>query len=160
MRVGARGVVLREGKVLLVAYDDPHVGFHYNIPGGGVEQGESAREAVQRELWEEARASVTVGELLLVGEFEPFRVGRGAKTVHSLNLFFACALNPGSEPTMPDTPDSYQIALEWAPISQLPRMPILPRVSEAVAATWANHLSGGAGAVTVQSTDHYILFAG
>jgi ADP-ribose pyrophosphatase YjhB (NUDIX family) len=43
-----------DGRVLLFRYDDPPpMGVHWATPGGGIEPGESPREAAARELREE-----------------------------------------------------------------------------------------------------------
>jgi 8-oxo-dGTP pyrophosphatase MutT (NUDIX family) len=51
-----------EGTMLLVG--DAPGGHAYRLPGGGVEEGESAEEALVRELQEEAAATVEKMELL------------------------------------------------------------------------------------------------
>lgn len=73
-RLGA-GAIFRDprGRVLLVdcVYKDP-----WEIPGGGVEAGESPREACRRELEEELGWSGELGRLLVV-DWLPDLGGRG-----------------------------------------------------------------------------------
>ncbi len=65
-REGARVILLdRDGRVLLIQGGDPsapEVGLWWFTPGGGLDEGESHREAAVRELWEETGFEVT-GEL-------------------------------------------------------------------------------------------------
>jgi 8-oxo-dGTP pyrophosphatase MutT (NUDIX family) len=66
MTLGVRGVVLdSDGRVFLVKHSYVS-GWH--LPGGGVEVGESFREALTRELMEEGRIELA-GEPLLHGVF-------------------------------------------------------------------------------------------
>ena len=63
-------VILREGKVFATqrgygAYKDG-----WEFPGGKVEPGESAREALVREIREELAADITAGELLTTVEYD------------------------------------------------------------------------------------------
>ena len=63
-------VILREGKVFATqrgygAYKDG-----WEFPGGKVEPGESAREALVREISEELAADITAGELLTTVEYD------------------------------------------------------------------------------------------
>ncbi|MCA1712355.1 MAG: NUDIX domain-containing protein [Actinobacteria bacterium] len=55
-----------DGWVLLLRYDDPPpMGVHWSTPGGGLEPGESPREAAVRELREETGwTDVAVGDEL------------------------------------------------------------------------------------------------
>src|SRR3954452_10066666 len=66
MTLGVRGVVLdRETRVFLVKHSYVS-GWH--LPGGGVETGETFREALERELMEEGRIAL-LGEPCLHGVF-------------------------------------------------------------------------------------------
>ena len=71
-RIGVSAVIVRDDAILLVAFDD-QLGYHFNLPGGGVELGESLHEALHREVREETNAAVEIGRLLLVGEYMPMQ---------------------------------------------------------------------------------------
>ena len=74
IRVGVKAAIVRDSAMLLVDIKDDS-GRHYNLPGGGVELGESLREALRREVLEETGAEVQVGRLLMLREYEPARAG-------------------------------------------------------------------------------------
>lgn len=119
IRVSASAVIVRDGRILLVKFDD-RSGPHYNLPGGGADPGESAEECCAREVLEETNAQVTVGRLLLVREYEPRRCGNRFGKRHKLNLIYECALLPGSEPSLPRFPDAHQVGVEWLALEKLP----------------------------------------
>ena len=55
----ARAIVIKDNKILLIRvdYKDGHV--HYLLPGGGVDAGETIKQAIIRETLEEYNANVT-----------------------------------------------------------------------------------------------------
>ena len=60
----ARGIVVHEGKILLMERwrDDLH---YFSIPGGGIEAGEAPEQTVVREILEEMTIQVSVERLVL-----------------------------------------------------------------------------------------------
>ena len=67
IRVSVKAVIVRNEQILLIGYDlEDGCGFHYNLPGGGVEIGEGLHEALRREVREEASADIEVGPLTLI----------------------------------------------------------------------------------------------
>ena len=60
-RIGVFGVIIEEGKVLLGLRRDID---WWNLPGGGMELGETVDEALQREVLEETGLQVRVGRLV------------------------------------------------------------------------------------------------
>ena len=80
-----RGVFLREGK-LLVARATPDLVF---LPGGHLEEGETASACLTRECLEEFGARVSVGALLGVIES---RYRDGEQVVHQLDLLLSATL--------------------------------------------------------------------
>ncbi len=101
-------------------------GIHYNLPGGGVDVGESIVNALIRECIEEANAQVSVGRLLLVWEYVPElhynKYGPQQKVGH----IFECKLVNGSIPSIPNNPDKNQTNVKWIPLSEIKSSP-LPR---------------------------------
>ncbi len=47
IRVGAAGIIIQNGNVLLVKFDDEN-GPHYNYPVGGHQEGETLRQTAAR----------------------------------------------------------------------------------------------------------------
>jgi 8-oxo-dGTP diphosphatase len=132
MRVGVNAAIIKDGSILLIAFDDDS-GFHYNLPGGGIQAGESVHEALKREALEEACAEIEIGPLLLVTEYEPVRHADRYGPLHKLGLIFACQLKDGCRPRLPAEPDANQVGVHWIGLDQLPDMPLLPRVSRQLA---------------------------
>ncbi|WP_026405127.1 NUDIX hydrolase [Actinomadura rifamycini] len=63
-RLGAYGVCIEDGRVLLVRYVPPKGATVWTLPGGGVEHAEDPFDAVVREVAEETGYSVVVERLL------------------------------------------------------------------------------------------------
>jgi 8-oxo-dGTP pyrophosphatase MutT (NUDIX family) len=128
IRVGARALIIQDGGVLLIEFDD-ETGLHYNLPGGGLEPGESLVEALQREVREEASVEVIPGPLLWVLEYEPGRNRNWAGPQHVLSLIFRAELAPGSDPRLPAAPDPHQTAVRWVSLEELPKVELLPHIT-------------------------------
>jgi 8-oxo-dGTP diphosphatase len=59
--MGVSGLIIRDGKVLLVRRGkEPFLGY-WSLPGGSIEPGETPEEAVKREVLEETGLHVAVG---------------------------------------------------------------------------------------------------
>jgi ADP-ribose pyrophosphatase YjhB (NUDIX family) len=74
-KITVRGIVLHEGKLLcakLKPYKDrlqKQSNHYWCIPGGGLEEGETLAEGVEREMIEETGIQPVVGNLLYVQQF-------------------------------------------------------------------------------------------
>ncbi len=62
------GVVVEDGKILLVRRTHKPAKNCWSIPGGRVEQGETLKDAVKREMLEECGVDVEVGNVICVAE--------------------------------------------------------------------------------------------
>jgi len=140
IRVGAAGIIVQDGKILLVKFDGQR-GVHYQFPGGGHTEGETLRQTAAREVKEETDADVEVGRLLVTGEAAPFTIDYTYGSTHFLKLFFECTLKPGSVPRLPDEPDPDEIAVEWIPIAELENLIVIPDISQELIDALANNNS-------------------
>jgi len=131
IRVGAAGIIIQDGKILLVKFDDEN-GPVYNYPGGGHHEGETLRQTAAREVKEETDADVEVGRLLFTAESAPFEVDYAYGSTHCLKMFFECNLKAGSIPRLPDKPVPNEVSVEWIPLGDLAKYPVIPDISEAL----------------------------
>jgi 8-oxo-dGTP pyrophosphatase MutT (NUDIX family) len=144
IRTSVSAVIVRDRQILLSAFDDS-TGLHYNYPGGGIEPGESASDAVRREVLEETGAIVTqVGRLLLAWEYVPARDGERYGPVPKLGLMFECAIADFDEPLTPTQPDEHQTGVRWAPLDELPTLPVLPNIARPLLNVLQAHHAGAA----------------
>jgi len=102
LRIRVCGICIENGQLLLVKHDHlGRTGTLWAPPGGGMEYGESAEEALKREFKEETNLSVEIINFLFVHEYlDP--------PLHGIELFFqvkieAGTLSLGQDPEMPTT---------------------------------------------------------
>ena len=110
---GAAGVCINEkNEVLLVLQGPPEEEEKWAVPAGGVEQGESLRECIEREFFEETGLNVKVtGELKVrSGEYENAAV---SFDVHYFEVEVA-----GGEITLQEG-DEWISEVAWKPIGEL-----------------------------------------
>lgn len=97
LRVRVCGLMIEEGKLLLVELKSPLTNsWIWMPPGGGVEFGETLEEALTREFLEETGISISVGERIHINEIvEP--------PIHAIEFYFLVSrvggeLNLGKDP--------------------------------------------------------------
>ncbi|MCY7289102.1 MAG: NUDIX domain-containing protein [Cryobacterium sp.] len=138
-RPRAVAVVEREGRVLVMKR---HLdGRDYAVlPGGGIENGESAEDAALRELREECTLDGQVGELLLVGDHG----GRRASYFWISGVEGEPVLG-GEEAETQDESNRYQPV--WATPGDLALLGLLPEEITDHVVRWLR-LAGARGAET------------
>ena len=130
IRLRAGALIIQNGAVLLVEYqNDNGSGVHYNLPGGGVEPGETLAEAVIREVREETSADVEVGPVAFVYEYQPAKTNYLYGDVHSVAITFACTIKDGGVPAMPAHPDPQQTHVKWIPVPELESIQLYPEIT-------------------------------
>ncbi|MCA0756201.1 NUDIX domain-containing protein [Paenibacillus sp. N4] len=132
VRIRCTGLIIQNDCVLLVEYSEN--GIHYNLPGGGLEPGETIKEGVVREVFEETTAEVTVGPLALIYEMAPHKQSGEYSNhdPHSLSLIFECKLKENSIPQLPSKPDPHQSAVKWIPLQELDSIVLFPNIKKEI----------------------------
>jgi 8-oxo-dGTP diphosphatase len=102
--IGVGGVVISEGRALLVRRGRPPLLDQWSIPGGALEIGETLIEGVRRELLEETGIEVNVGEVIEV--FERIDMDAGGKAKHHyVVLDYLCEYKHGEARAGSDVTD-------------------------------------------------------
>lgn len=112
-KIAVSAFIVRNNQLLILkrADDEAFLPGVWEVPGGGVDEGESIEEGVIRETVEEAGIHVTPQKLF--GFFE-YVDGYNQKTV---NLNFICEMNDGSEDADTDSGEMERAA--WATLAEL-----------------------------------------
>ncbi|MED4072251.1 NUDIX domain-containing protein [Priestia endophytica] len=133
IRVRGSALIIKNEAVLLVEFHDEN-GLHYNLPGGGVEQGESLLQTVKREAREEASVDIEIGEIAFLYEYAPHLNNDKYGSVHSLTTIFDCSLREGETPEMPEERDQNQTGVKWVPLDELHTIVLYPNLREEISA--------------------------
>ncbi|MFG0285590.1 MAG: NUDIX hydrolase [Phycisphaerales bacterium JB039] len=134
----ARGLLLRGGDVLLCRNIEQG---HLFLPGGHIEFGEPAADALAREFAEESDLAVRVGPLLLVteGSFE-----QKGKRHHEINLVFHVEPTAGPAPEHVASREP-QITFDWTPLAAVQERDVRPQAIQAWLAAGGRGDPAGAG---------------
>lgn len=117
IRVRACGICINDGKVLMIKHQAilGKLPF-WAPPGGGVDVGETALEALKREFLEETGLQIEVRELLLMNEFVNL-------PLHGIELFFRVQIQ-GGELALGNDPEHGSgeqliLAAEWLSLDEI-----------------------------------------
>jgi 8-oxo-dGTP pyrophosphatase MutT (NUDIX family) len=117
-------VAIRDGRVLVHRFE---YDTFYCLPGGRVEMGEPAEEALYREMREELGCDVTITRLLWV--VDNHFVHRG-HVYHELGLYFAVTLPDGpqscGDPWIGEELNGTKMHFHWQPVEQLGELEFNP----------------------------------
>jgi len=111
--VGVGGIVISDGRALLVRRGAPPLQGEWSIPGGALEVGETLTEGVRRELLEETGIQVRVLDLIDV--FERINLDPSGKArYHYVVLDYLCEALSGEACAGSDVTD-----VAWASADEL-----------------------------------------
>jgi len=124
--VGVGGVVIADGRALLIRRGNPPLEGEWSIPGGTLEVGEMLLDAVRRELAEETGIEVRVGDLIEVFE-RIFPDGEGQPKYHFVILDYLCEAVRGTARAGSDVTD-----VAWAAESELQKYLLTPTATRVI----------------------------
>ena len=120
-RLAVYALVRRDDRVLLTRISP--IGAYpgaWTLPGGGLDHGESPRDAVARELREECGVDIEVGDLLDVHDthFEGTAPSGRFEDFHGVHLVFRGRVPDDAEPQVVET-DGTTDAVAWVPVADI-----------------------------------------
>ncbi|UYM03736.1 NUDIX domain-containing protein [Solicola gregarius] len=133
-RVAAYARVIRDGAVLLTRISRRgHPAGAWTLPGGGVDHGESPRDALVREVYEETGLRAEVGALLDVHDthFTGMAPTGTLEDYHGIHLVFAATV-PDDEPLRVTETDGTTDAVRWVRLADVADQPVLEVVGFAL----------------------------
>lgn len=128
IRNSIKAIIIKNGKILTIKCID-RLGIFYLLPGGGQKPGETMEDALKRECLEELGIEVVVKELKLIREYigKNHEFKEEDKDVHQIEFMFLCSLKNNRKPRLGKTPDSFQIDVEWLPLSEIGKYRLYPK---------------------------------
>lgn len=121
----ARAVIMQGGRVLLCKRKDRD---YYFLPGGHVEWGESAEQAIARELKEEL--NISFKKFSLIGVVENF-FGDCGRKYHEINLVFFASCGTSSQNSLED-----HLEFCLAGRSEFSKMRVVPKALQKAILKW------------------------
>jgi len=125
MRIRVTGVVIEDGRILLLNQDTDS-GRSWSLPGGKLDEGETLARALVREMKEETGLDIEPGRLLYVCDHLP------AQVVH---MTFEARRTGGTVGDIASGADTTPIrGVEFVPVPRLPALGFSDRFTELVTA--------------------------
>lgn len=123
-----RGVIVRDGKILLLQKRAESGDEYFVLPGGGQNPGETLFQALERECLEEVAAKVEIKHLLYVADYFKKRIVdvSSVQLRHLVEFVFECAVSESYNASTGSHPDKHQIDVVWVDINTIGGLSLVP----------------------------------
>ena len=141
-RISVYGVTIDSNTVLLVPQWDG-----YDIPGGGIELGETTEEALKREIYEETGLVVKPHMQHILHVTQDFFIHpTDGKSYHYILLYYPCSPMGGkiSNANFQEDEKLYAQAAQWVPVDAVGKLKFYNPVDSASIIAMAHRLMDGA----------------
>jgi 8-oxo-dGTP diphosphatase len=124
-KIGVSCFLINEDKVLVLKRSEKEsfLPKYYELPGGKVEFGESAEEAVKREIKEETGISVKV-----IKPYSTFSYTSGDGQRHTIDIQFIVNLDGNNEIFISDAHDAYK----WITVDEIDELKISDKMKKVI----------------------------
>ena len=123
-RVRVAGILIEDDRILLIEHTKNNKKF-WLVPGGGVDWGESAAEALIREFKEETSLDIEVEKFLFISEtIAP------DKQKHVINLYFKIKKAEDSSNIMKLVEEEILTDLRFIPEDEIKNIKLYPNIKE------------------------------
>jgi mutator protein MutT len=123
------GVLIHDGRVLLIRRGKEPLYGRWLVPGGTVEHGEGLEDALVREMQEETGIEVRPLELLTV--FDRIERRNGDVLYHYVIVDYLCGYVSGEAKAGSDA-----LEVAWVAVADLPAFDLPPKALEVVGQAW------------------------
>jgi len=127
---GVGAIVFRDEDVLLIKRGQPPLEGQWSLPGGAVELGEGARDALHREMMEETGLRIEIEALATVVDIID-RDENGAVRHHYVVADYKCSPVGGTLKAGGDAAGA-----KWVPLKKLKDYHLTPKAAEVIIKAW------------------------
>ncbi|MEO7070981.1 MAG: NUDIX domain-containing protein [Nostocoides sp.] len=143
-RIAAYAFVSSSRGLLLTELSDAtNASGQWNLPGGGLDEGEPVDDALRREIWEEAGQRVDKATLL--GVLSSHWVGRAPRgrieDYHAVRLIHRATCPEPTDPVIHDLGGSTS-AVRWVPWTDVGQVPLVGSFASLIREVTGRHLAG------------------
>ena len=124
--LGVGAIIIQDDRLLLVRRANPPLQGEWSLPGGLVETGETTREAVRREIFEETGLEIEPVQLVEVFE-RILRDGEGRIEYHFVLVDYLCSVISGEVRAGSDVSD-----VRWSRLDELESLAVAPETCEVI----------------------------